>query len=219
MDLFTFDSVKYKTILDIPALSICKHQVTTLFGASGGGKTTVLKLLNKLISPTQGRVLFNDEDLSLIPSVTHRRHVAMLSQTPVIFEGTIKDNLITGLKFQGRDIPDDDALSAVMDRVKLNMSLDGPANTLSGGEKQRLALGRVLLLDAEVYLLDEPSAALDENTQESIFQMVTKFIREGEKSLVMVTHASDIAEKFSDEILEIEGGSCVERRIQSARSN
>ncbi len=76
----------------------------------------------------------------------------MLSQAPAMFEGDIKDNLIAGLKFQKRDIPADNILNEMLLQVKLNKELASPTQTLSGGEKQRLALGRILLLNSEVYL-------------------------------------------------------------------
>jgi ABC-type bacteriocin/lantibiotic exporter with double-glycine peptidase domain len=81
MAMFEFIDVKYMDILDLPAFLIVKEKVTTLVGASGSGKTTILRMLNKMISPTQGRILFNGIDLREINSVAHRRQVTMLSQT------------------------------------------------------------------------------------------------------------------------------------------
>lgn len=212
MKLFEFIDVKYQNILDLPRLYIEKEKVTTIVGASGSGKSTILRMLNKMLSPTQGRILFNNTDLSQINSVTHRRHVIMLSQNPAMFEGSIRDNLNVGLKFQEKSALSDDVLLGVLEKVKLKKELDSSANTLSGGEKQRLTLGRVLLLNAEVYLLDEPSSSLDDETEESIIQMVTEHVRKETKTLVMVTHSKAIAEKYSDVIIEISGGKCCSYR-------
>jgi putative ABC transport system ATP-binding protein len=110
MAMFKFIDVKYKDILDLPTLYIEKERITTLVGASGSGKTTILRMLNKIISPSQGSILFNGVDLRQINSIAHRRRVTMLSQSPVMFEGSIRDNLIAGLKFQKREIPSDEVL-------------------------------------------------------------------------------------------------------------
>jgi len=206
--MFQFVDVQYKDILDVPSLLIEKGKITTLVGSSGSGKTTLLRMLNKLLSPTQGRILFNNQDLEAINTVTHRRQVTMLSQNPVVFDGTIRDNLNIGLKFQEKSLCSDDRLLVMLENVKLKKALDTSPSVLSGGEKQRLALGRVLLLNSDIYLLDEPSAALDDETEETIIKMVAEFVRLEKKTLVMVTHSKAMAEKCSDTILEISEGRC-----------
>ncbi len=207
--MFEFIDVKYKNILDIPHLEIEKGEITTLIGESGGGKTTILTLLNKINSPTQGKVLFNGIDLSQIDTVMHRRKVTMLSQNPIIFEGDIRDNLVKGLKYQDKPMVDYQALEELLQQVQLNKELDAPADNLSGGEKQRLALARILLLDSPVYLLDEPSSALDDNTETLIIDMITEHVRKNNKTLVMVTHSKKVAKKYSDVIINIKNGHCI----------
>jgi putative ABC transport system ATP-binding protein len=217
--MFKFIDVKFKNIVSVPNLFIEKESITTIVGPSGSGKTTILKMLNKMISPTQGTILFQNTDLSQINSVSLRRQVAMLSQNPAVFEGDIRENLIIGLKFQEKALPSDNELIGILQKVKLNKPVDSMAGILSGGEKQRLALGRVLLLDPEVYLLDEPSSALDDVTEEMIIEMVTRHVREKGKTLVMVTHSKVVAENYSDIIIELENGLCSGRRIKYERYN
>ena len=201
--MFEFIQAAYKNIVRLPDLIIEQGKTTTLIGASGGGKTTVLRLLNKMISPTSGQILYQGVDMEKLDTVTHRRQVTMLSQNPVIFPGTIKENLTIGLRFQNKLIPDDERLKLTLEQVRLPKELDGSAHTLSGGEKQRLALGRLLLLEPEVYLLDEPSAALDEATEETVIQMIVDVVKLKEKTLVMVTHSKAIANNYSDLVIEI----------------
>jgi len=153
----------------------------------------------------------NDIDLRQINSVAHRRRVTMLSQNPAVFEGNIRDNLNVGLKFQDKDLASDDVLISILEQVKLSKPLDSSANILSGGEKQRLALARVLLLNSEVILLDEPSAALDDETEEIIIQMVAEHARIQKKTMVMVTHSKVMAKKYSDTIIEISYGRQVQQ--------
>lgn len=206
--MFEFKDVKYKDIVHIPGGTIEKGKVTTLVGESGGGKTTVLKMLNKMISPTHGEILYEGRELSKIDSVVHRRQVTMLSQNPVVFEGSIRDNLVAGLGFQNRPIPDDSVLKKVLEQVSLSKALEEPSERLSGGERQRLALGRVLLLDSPVYLLDEPSSALDDHTEGLIIDMITDYVRCSNKTLVMVTHSRSVAQKYSDVVFKVSNGVC-----------
>lgn len=217
--MFEFIDVKYKDILDLPTLYIEKEKITILVGASGSGKTTILRMLNKMISPTKGRIMFNGTDLRQLNSVAHRRHCIMLSQNPTMFEGNIKDNLNAGLIFQERQLPDDRILYQILEQVRLKKSLESLANNLSGGEKQKLALGRVLLLNPEIYLLDEPSSALDDEMEEMIIQMLTEHVKKEKKTIVMVTHSKTIAEKYSNTIIEISEGRILSRRCNSERNH
>ncbi len=209
--MFELTGVKYKEILHIPELTIEENRITTLMGPSGSGKSTLLKMLNKLYSPTDGHIKYNGTDLSKIDSVLHRRQVAMLSQNAVMFPGTVRDNLTAGLRFQKKDVPSEEKLLAALENVKLKKDLNQHAQSLSGGEKQRLALSRVLLLDPSVYLLDEPSSALDEETAESLIHMLAGHVRKTGKTLVLVTHAKALSDRYSDDVIEIAGGRCLRK--------
>lgn len=209
--MFRFINAKYKDILDIPLLDIARGKITIIVGTSGSGKTTLLRLLNKIISPTEGDILLDGESLSRIESVLLRRRVSMLSQNPVMFEGNIKDNLLAGFKFQDKPSPDDSVLRDMLVNVRLSKELDVSAAALSGGERQRVALARLLLLDPEVYLLDEPSSALDDVTEEEIIGMLARHVRLDGKTLIMVTHSRKIAAEYADSIIEITEGKLLER--------
>ncbi len=213
--LFLCKDVRYGAILCLEELSIVASQVTCFVGESGGGKTTLLKLLNKLISPTDGVILYKGTDLKDIDSVTHRRDVVMLSQKPFIFEGTVKDNLLKGAAYQNLSI-DDDAILSALQRVKLNQPLDKDASKLSGGEAQRMALARIMLLNAPVILLDEPSSALDEDTERLVIEEIVSYVRQNNKTLIMVTHAGFIAREYADVIYTISNGS-ITGRVQNGQ--
>ena len=202
--MFEFIDVTYKDIICIPSLVIEKQKVTTLVGTSGSGKTTILRMLNKMISPTKGKILYNGVDLQQLNSVNHRRDVVMLSQNPVIFEGSIRDNLTIGLNFQNKDIPKDEVLKQMLERVSLTKELDSSVSNLSGGEKQRIALARILLLSPKVFLFDEPSSSLDNETEEILIQMLIEYVRNESKTIIMATHSKIIAEKYSDKLIKVQ---------------
>ncbi len=204
--LYTFQELVFKQVLCLPSLVLPRGGVTTLFGPSGCGKTTLLRLLNKLASPTGGRLLYQGRPMEEIDTVALRREVSLLSQSPVIFEGRVRENLLAGIRFQGREAPGDERLRSVLEEVRLSVPLDGPTAHLSGGERQRLALARLLLLDSPVYLLDEPSAALDGETAAAVVAMLAGWIRRGGKTLLFVTHSAALARAHSNRIIHMEAG-------------
>lgn len=208
--MFSLRDVRYKDILKIDELEIEGGKVTSIVGESGSGKTTLLRLLNKLISCDSGEVKYRGENIESVDSVELRRDVVMLPQIPSIFPGNVRDNLQIGLKFSEKPEADDSVLLSVLEIVSLKKSLDEPSENLSGGEKQRLALGRVILLEPEVLLLDEPSSALDEETERIIIGKLVEYTKEQKKTLVMVTHSKKIAKNYSDNIVEIRNGRIAE---------
>lgn len=207
--MYILKNVKYKNILDIDSLCLNNNKITCIVGESGSGKSTLLKLLNKLISCDSGEIYYNDTLIDKIDSVSLRRNVVMLPQVPAIFPGNIRDNLLIGLKFSEKSIIEDDLLYDTLKMVHLNKKLDDDSQKLSGGEKQRLALARVILLEPDVFLLDEPSAALDEETERIIIEKLVNFTKENDKTLIMVTHSKKVAKNYSDNIIEIYQGKVV----------
>lgn len=207
--MFKLSNIKFKNILAIPALCINKP-ITCIVGSSGSGKTTLLRMLNCLTVPDGGTILYKGQDVSKIDTVKLRRKVVMLGQTPVMYSGSIEDNLQIGLEFSKKLPASKATLEDTLARVELNKQLTDRCTILSGGEKQRLCLARVMLMDADTYLLDEPSAALDKETEQFIIENFSKFVFENNKQLIMVTHSEQIAQKFPDSIIRIEKGKVME---------
>lgn len=207
--MFEVKNIKFKDILDIPFLRINKP-ITCIVGSSGSGKTTLLRMLNCLNVPDEGTIFYNNQDISKMDTVKLRRNVVMLGQTPVIYSGSIEDNLQIGLEFSKKLPASERAMKETLARVELNKQLSEGCSNLSGGEKQRLCLARVMLMDADTYLLDEPSAALDKETELFIIDNFSKFVLENNKELIMVTHSEQIAQKFPDSIIRIEKGKVTE---------
>lgn len=208
--LFTFNQVKYGQILDIPSLTVPDSRIVCIFGESGSGKTTLLKLLNNLISCDQGEVLYRGISLPKLNPVDIRRRICMLPQTPVIFEGSIRDNLLIGLRFTGQADASDDQLHSVLTLMKLNKNLANDPKNLSGGEKQRLALARLLLLNPEVLLLDEPSSALDSDTEDMIIQRLVAWTKQRNIPVIMVTHSPKLVKHYAEHTIKLESGRLVQ---------
>lgn len=209
--MFSLKQVKYKDILSIRHLDMKTNKITCILGQSGSGKTTLLKLLNKLISQDEGTIYYKGKSLSDSDAVQLRREVVMLPQTPAIFSGSVKENLLIGLEYSERSPESEVKLKEVLNRVHLKKELDQSAERLSGGEKQRIALARILLMHPEVLLLDEPSSALDRETEEIIIKSLVDYTKSNNKTLIMVTHSKHIAHQFADEIIHLKNGEVIRR--------
>lgn len=201
--MFILKNVIYKDILHIPYLQIQKEKITCIIGESGSGKSTLLRMLNDLQSPTSGTIEYNGKLISDYPPIQLRRDVVMLGQTPPIFDGTIKDNLLMGLRLSEKNFPNDDILQSALKIVSLEKNLEDNANSLSGGEKQRLAFARIVLMDPPVYLLDEPTSALDSDTERRVMKQFTTLAREKNKTVIFITHSQQLPEEIADDIIEI----------------
>lgn len=212
--MFRIKNLKFKDILNVGDLVVEERKVTCIVGKSGGGKTTLLKLLNNLISADEGTIFYKDKNIEEYNPIELRRKIIMLPQTPVMFSGNIRDNFQKTLRFTEKPNADDQTYKALLEKVGLDQELDADTKNMSGGEKQRIALARVLLLKPEILLLDEPSSALDDETEDFIIRMVVNYSRETGGTLIMVTHSNSIAEKYADIIITLFDG-----KIQNINRN
>ncbi|MFW6319646.1 MAG: ABC transporter ATP-binding protein [Bacillota bacterium] len=202
---FKINYAQYKDIITIEDFKAESEKITCLVGESGGGKTTLLKLLSKMISPTDGTVYIDNEPLEDKDTIEHRKRCMMMPQNPFIFNGTVKENIMLPLKYRDKTL-DDSTLKSICERVHLKNDLDQNASNLSMGEKQRLALAQIIAADTPCILLDEPSSALDEETERDVIQKIVSFVKEQDKTLIMVTHSLNIAKQYADSIYTIEDG-------------
>lgn len=204
--LFTLDQVRFRDVLSIEHLEIPADEVTCIVGRSGSGKSTLMRLLNRMISPDAGTITYRGESIDQINAVELRRRVVMLPQNPVLFEGSIGENVQKGLEFSQRPFIDDSHLQRLLDLMQIRQSSESRASVLSGGERQRVALARVLAMQPDVLLLDEPSSALDHTTQSEVIGAIVAEAKRCGSTLIMVTHARDIAREWGDVMVEIEAG-------------
>ncbi|QOS92758.1 ABC transporter ATP-binding protein [Peribacillus sp. JNUCC41] len=192
--MFRLENIRYKGILKIDDLRISACMVTCLTGESGAGKTSLLRLLNRMDDPDSGSIYYQDQLLDEFNPIELRRKVTMLSQSPFTIPGTIEENLQIGLELTEREKKDKAELVKALETVKLKKPLDEGAENLSGGEKQRLALARLLLLKPEVYLLDEPTSALDEEAELTVMSRFLEEVKRGKGTVIMITHSKQLAE-------------------------
>lgn len=200
--MFEFNNVIFKDIFNIEHLNIDDSGLTMIVGPSGSGKSTLLKMLDDLISPDSGEILYKGKNINSYKAHELRRKVIMQSQFPAIFEGNLKDNLNVARKFSSLEELDDNKLYELLDIVLLDKNLDDNPKDFSGGEKTRLSIARVLSMDAEVYLFDEPTSSLDDDTENTLISNVIKYLKEKNKKIIMVSHSENLF-SLADQIISI----------------
>lgn len=212
--LFTFEDVTLvhdgRPILDHVTLDIPTGGITAVTGPSGSGKSTLLRCCNLLEVPTSGRILYCGTPLtgsgSLDP-LTLRRQVAMVFQRPTVFAGTAFDNLRAA-----DGSLDEDAATALLSEVGLEASyLDREADTLSGGESQRLCLARALATEPDVLLADEVTSALDEDATGVLVDLAQRLVApeaQGGRdlSVLWVSHDPAQVQRIADRSIRIDAG-------------
>lgn len=191
MDIIELNKVSYqvedKQILKEIDLHVAEGQRITLTGPSGSGKSTILKLVSSLISPTQGQINFQGKDVAQLDPISYRRQVSYCFQQPSLFGTTVADNL--RFPFELRDEPFNQQQAVeLLWQVDLDESyLNKKIETLSGGEKQRVALIRNLLFPPKVLLLDEVTTGLDESSKAIVHKLIRNYHQEG-TTILEVTH-------------------------------
>jgi len=175
-----------RRVVDVEALDIERGEILCLVGPSGSGKSTLLRLLNFLEPPTAGTILFDGQLVPPDPPLYLLRRVTTVFQRPILLNRSVRDNVAYGLRLRGLSL--DGRVDESLDRVGLATFAHQPAHKLSGGELQRAALARALVLDPEVLLLDEPTANLDPYNVGLIESIVRAQNRERGTTVVLVTH-------------------------------
>ncbi|MCF8043587.1 MAG: ATP-binding cassette domain-containing protein [Desulfarculaceae bacterium] len=180
-----------RLVLDQVSLSLAPGELAWLRGPSGGGKSSLLRLINRLAEPSDGLITLLGKPLAAWEPPQLRRHVGLLAQSPVMLPGTVEHNLSLAFGFksaQGQTAPDQAALRGALDRLGLEgVELGASAPGLSLGQRQRLALARLLLLDPQVLLLDEPVSALDPESKELVETTAAAQAGQG-RAVLLVSH-------------------------------
>ncbi|SPO55451.1 ABC transporter ATP-binding protein [Pseudomonas sp. JV551A1] len=182
-------------VVDVQALSIQAGERVALLGGNGAGKSTLLRLLSGLLDAQSGRLLLDDIALSQIDPADRQRGIGYLPQDVALFHGSLRENL----NLANAALGDEELLDA-LDGVGLGtfvrahpLGLDMPIlgnASLSGGQRQALGLARVLLQDPPILLLDEPTAAFDQNSEKQVIDYLQKWL--GRRTLILTTHKKSV---------------------------
>ncbi len=203
-----FKSYGKAEILKDINLKVEPGEVLALIGPTGSGKTTLLRLIGLLEKPTTGMIIFDDQEVTGLPEgerLKIRRRMAMVFQKPVMFKTSVRENVSYGLTIRGEG-EIDTKVEAAIAAVGLSGYESRDANTLSGGEMQRIALARALVLEPDLLLLDEPTANLDPKTAATIDALISRF----EGTIIMATHNMLQARRLADRVAVLVEGRLAE---------
>lgn len=197
--------VSGKPLVEDINVQIESGEIFAVTGPSGSGKSSFLRLINRLDEPTEGAVLLEGLDYRTILPRDLRRKVGMVTQVPFLFPGTVADNLRFGPRQRGEDLSEQE-VALLLDQVGFTDHARDDVNHLSGGEAQRVSLARALANSPLVLLLDEPTSALDDWAKQEIEALVLTIVKENALTCLIVTHDVAQAERMAGRALLLKAG-------------
>lgn len=199
--------------LDNVSFTVEKGEFVSIVGASGSGKSTLLHLIGGVDRPTSGKVFINDEDIYKLNNddlaIFRRRQIGLIYQfydlIPIL---NVIENISLPLELDGRK-PDKKDLNEMIELLGLENRKSHLPSQLSGGEQQRVSIGRALITRPSLILADEPTGNLDSKASEEIVSLLKKTNKKYNQTIIMITHNLEIA-KMTDRIITIEDGRIVD---------
>jgi ABC-type multidrug transport system fused ATPase/permease subunit len=200
---------KQKIILKQINMQFRRGKITGIFGVSGAGKSTLISLLLREIYPRTGILKLDDKFIDDYPDYKIRSSIAVLTQEPLLFQRTIKDNLI----YHSPNCTAEDLMKALQLTksehiiqnlpVGLDTKINQNGQNLSGGERQRLCIAREILKEADVFIFDEATSALDATSEQAIIQVIHQLAKT--KIIIIISHSFEIM-KETDIIYVLNNG-------------
>lgn len=184
-----------------------KGNINVIIGSNGAGKTSLLRIVGLLDNQTSGEIFYDGKSSKNFNSkdkINLRKRIGFVFQNPVILEGTVYQNIILGLKFRKLKVNKNKVEDIIL-RVGLLNKINQNAKTLSGGEKQRLQIARVLIFEPEILLFDEPTANLDPLTTKKIEEVIVDMINKN-KTVILSTHNLLQAQRLGEKIFFLKEG-------------
>lgn len=199
-----------KAILKDISLHVERAESVCLIGPSGGGKSSLLRCINRLLEPPARTVFIDGVDSTAMEVLALRRRVGMILQTPALFAGSIADNVRYGPALHGETLSVE-RVAELLDRAGLNpVKSSDPVDTLSGGEGQRVAIARALANEPEILLLDEPTSALDPAATRHVEETINNLRIALGLTVLWVSHDIQQAKRVADRVYLLVDGQIVD---------
>lgn len=204
-------NVSYKQnqsiILNNFNLQLKSQSKSIIIGKSGSGKTSLLRLINRLEEPTEGSIYYNDININDINVLDLRKKITLVPQIPIVFDYTVQDNLTIQSSLGIAPYP---ATSTILRTLELcglsEQFLHKNADDLSVGEKQRVCIARSIINSPDVLLLDEPTSSLDRDNSVSILQLINNLNKELGITIILVTHKIEESKFLNGDYYTLSGG-------------
>ncbi|OJF96418.1 ABC transporter ATP-binding protein [Pararhizobium antarcticum] len=193
-------------------LTIPPGMITAIVGANACGKSTLLRTLSRLISPSQGQVLLDGKSIHTLPSREVARTLGLLPQSPIAPEGITVADLVGRGRHPHQSLfsrwtkLDEEAVDSALAATKTFDLAERPVDELSGGQRQRVWIAMALSQQTDILLLDEPTTFLDINHQIEVLDLLTDLNRTRGTTVVMVLHDLNLAARYADYLVAMTGG-------------
>lgn len=206
------------------SFSVASGSITGIVGKSGSGKTTLLKLLNFIEKPTEGKIIFDEQEINKLSKKAIRKYkerIGMVFQHYNLLNNlNVYQNIALPLKIINAE--NEDRVKELIQFVGLEDKMNDYPSKLSGGEKQRVALARSLVRNPDILLCDEATSSLDENNTEEIIKMLKKINKEYSITIIFVTHELSVVKQLCEEVFVMEDGQLldiIENKNKSIEKN
>lgn len=202
---------KNKDVIKNISLSLNKREITSIIGDNGSGKTTLSKLILGILKANKGVVKVDDKDIANLPLSCVGKKIGYLFQNPDVqlFAMTVRDELKFPFELQGLLTPEiEERIDDILIKFELQDKLDTLVYLLSYGEKQRLALASIMILNPEFLILDEPTTGLD-NLRKEILSSYIEDIKEQGVGVTIISHDKKFINRHSDRIITMAGGNII----------
>lgn len=189
-------------------ISIKKGECVAILGENGSGKTTLIKQINGLLRPTKGSVLMDGKDVRDSTIAELSKRVGFVFQNPdhMIFADTVEEELSFGPKNLEEEPKDlDKRIDEVLAFTRLESYKETHPMSLSGGEKQRLALASIIISEPEVLILDEPTTGLDYNSVNSMVSLIGR-LKDSGKTIILITHDMGLVSQVAERVVLMKDG-------------
>ncbi len=200
------------------SFEIAKTELICLIGASGAGKTSLLRLLNRLSEPSAGTIYLEGQDYRSIPVIQLRQQIVLVQQESKLLGMTVREALAYPLSLRGLETAQiQQRILYWSDQLHIpNEWLERTEVQLSVGQRQTVAIARALVTQPKILLLDEPTSALDAGRASQLLQVLTNLAAAGETTIVMVNHQLELAQAFCQRLLYLQQGQLIQDSINNS---
>lgn len=196
-DLYFNNQIHYQN------LQIIKDKVNFIVGASGTGKSSLLRLFNGTLSPSSGEIYYQSNNILEMDTIELRKEVSLISQSVFLFDKSIRENFKLFYDYRGLDKPTDEMILDYLKLSQIAFPLDKDCTTMSGGERQRVYIAIFLSFLPKVIMLDEPTSALDKDNGFNVIKNVISFCKSKNITVVIISHDNNLTEAFGENIIRI----------------